>query len=148
MLLLIEKLVIDASVLISTLGKPDVFTKKSEEFFRSVATHNYFILPSIAVAEVITNLQKQKMKNINKKIDYIFGLTVIALDTEFLKEFTILSKNPKLKTSDLVISITAKLYDATLITWDKQLLSRSNTICKTQSPKEYIESQKIPTKLL
>ena len=62
------------------------------------------------------------------------------LNKKLIEELTsfLESNQSPLKTSDLVIALTAKLNDATLITWDKQL--QNNKICETASPENYRRS--------
>jgi len=141
MLLLIKKLVIDSSVIVSTLGKPDKFTKISERFFRKIGSEpqTHVTLPTIVIAETIVNLYKQNSRNVAKKIKILSKYKIVPLDTKFTDKFVDLAKGHNLKTSDLIIAATAKLNKATLISWDRKHLEKDQKICKAMSPSRYLK---------
>lgn len=123
------------------MGKRDINTIPSKKFFRAIQTDTIFI-PTIVVAETLHTLNKHGRRSIAGVITYFLSLHLVTLDQEFLQAFAHTLQKTIVKTSDVIILITAKLYNAPLITWDKQLLSTKNTICQTLSPKEYLAQQK------
>ena len=133
-----EKIVIDSSVFISALGNPDIFTKESKSFFIQIAKQNIpVILPTIVVAETLVKIYRYK-RRIKKISESFFDMELVSLDLDFLKQLSSLIKEPKLKTSDLIIAVCAKLASAVLISWDKRHLSKENYLCETLTPKEYL----------
>lgn len=138
-----EYLVVDSSVFISALGQNDKFSTKSRQFLLQTSKHQeiVFLLPSIVVAEVIVNLRKQKGPSIKKILDSLLKYKIVPLDTYFLEHFYAQTRNPSLKTSDLIIAGTAKMHDATLISWDKKHLSKDQKVCSAMSPETYIKSR-------
>lgn len=138
-----DKLVIDSTVFVSALGKPDDFSVGSKQFLTKLLKHAslQLIVPTIVAAETINILQKQG-KSVKNLFSYFCGFTLFSLDADFLNQFARNLKASSLKTSDAIIAVSAKLNHALLISWDRQLLSSKNTLCQTLSPKEYLAQQK------
>lgn len=134
-----NKLVIDSTVFVSTLGKPDDFSLNSKKFFTSIEKISVLtlIIPSLVVAETANVLQKQNI-SLSNLLAYFSGFEIVTLDEEFLRQFISSIKNSTLKTSDAIIAITAKIKHAQLITWDSKLLSETNTLCSTSTPTQYL----------
>ena len=95
------------------------------------------IMPSLVAAEIVSVLAKQKTGNLSAVTQYLFDFGIVSLDESILREMLKISLKSvlALKTSDLVIAVTARITDATLITWDKKLLKYAPEICRVQSPK-------------
>lgn len=132
---------IDASVFISAIGVKDIFSPDSRSFFTCLSPRQPVILPILVVAETVVTLSRQKADSGNKAFTYLERFDIVHLDMPYLKKIISSSSGKKLKTSDFIIAATAKLYKATLITWDKQLLSSANTICKAITPKQFVATR-------
>jgi|SRR3989344_1741267 len=132
------KLVVDSSVFISALGIKDIYSRSSRKFFARISKHQIG-LPALVVAEILVAMKKQKGKNLADIYENLTSFEIIILDREFLDRFTALIPDSlNLKTSDLIIAMATKLYKATLITWDKKLLSFAASICPVIKPGEFV----------
>lgn len=132
------KLVVDSSVFISALGIRDIYSVSSRNFFGKISTHQIY-LPALVVAEILVAIKKQKGKNLVGIYEQLASFEIINLDREYLDRFAgLIPASPSLKTSDLIIAIASKLYKATLITWDKKLLSFADSICPILRPDEFV----------
>lgn len=128
---------IDSSVFISSLGEKDIYSLPSRKFFQRLGNEE-IILPVLVVAEVLNILGKQKAANLKEIYESLISFRLIDLNHKLLKELLkIISKNTSLKTSDLIVALTAKIEKAVLITWDKKLLSSASSICSVKTPNEY-----------
>ncbi len=133
------KLVIDSSVFISAVGEKNVNSYPSQQFF-GLLKRDIAIIPILVVIETITILGKQGNKQIEEILDYLLSMKTVNIDPEFLaKTKQWLIGRTSLKTSDLLIAVTAKLHSCTLITWDKQLLKNAHKICPTLTPTQFPE---------
>lgn len=141
MLQLVEYITVDSSVFVSAFGQRDKFTKESRHFLKETSKNPNikFVLPTVIVAEVIVSLRKQKKINLNEILDSLFKYKLIPIDREFLEQYYLYTKNPTLKTSDLIIAATAKINDAILVSWDRKHLSKAQKICKALSPAQYLK---------
>lgn len=133
----IDSVSIDASVLISSIGIKDVFTPDSRKLFTQLTSKQRVVISIVAAAETMVVLSRQKATSGAKTLDYLKQFQIVPLDMSSLKEFSkFFDRN--LKTSDFLIATTAALHRAILVTWDKQLLSPANRICKTITPAQFI----------
>lgn len=138
-----NKIVIDSSVFVSVLGKPDNFTISSRKLFNGLSKDIQVVVPSLVLAETVVNLGKQDVKIAHEAFNLLSRMGLVALDEVVVKELLSFIKKPLgLKTSDAIIAITAFRIKANLVTWDRQLLSKKNTICEAVSPADYIAGLK------
>lgn len=133
------KLVIDSSVFASSLGVNDEYSSDSRKFFEKCIGKEIYV-PALVVAETLTVLGKQGMKNAAKLLKYFSSLSLVPLDHDFLKYFvTHLPPSTTLKTSDLIVALSASRHHAILITWDKKLLSLGGKICQVITPSGFLK---------
>jgi predicted nucleic acid-binding protein len=133
----VKKIVIDSSVFISHFGK-DGLTRQSKSFFQKISqTDTQIILPALVAAEVVVVLRQNGAVNLEKIFQIFSQMKFSEINRKTIKDLATFFKTNQsyLKTSDLIIAHTTKLNQATLVTWDKQLLK--NNFCKTTTPKEY-----------
>ena len=135
------KLAIDTSVWVSHFGRADEFTEESKLFFaKLVDQKQQLILPTMVLAETVTILVRQRHSDLNKIYQNLMQAECVGLDLEFMQKYIDQIKvlNTQLKTSDLIIAVTAKLAEAVLVTWDKQLLKETKDICEVTTPREFL----------
>ena len=130
-------LILDSSVYVSYFGQ-DANTPQSKAFWRSLESYSpEIVVPSLVVTETLVSLSKQKVSYLNLVSKYFKSTPIFFIDLGFLNNLPdYLTSPPKLKTSDFLIALIAKLHSATLITWDKRLLD--NQVCPTTTPEKYI----------
>ena len=115
---------------------------QAKEFFKVILRKKAKIfLPTIVWAETLTVLEHQKHEDLNRINLIMSELKRVNLDEEVVKQVlkTLQQQRADLKTSDLVIAVTAKQEGAKLVTWDKQLLTRGKGICEVVRPEEVEE---------
>lgn len=137
-----QPLVIDSSVYVSYFGH-DANTPHTKQFWRTLATISpQIIIPSLVVAETFVTLAKERVPYLDLVYRYFTSTIFIPIDQpliDHLYEFiTALASPSQLKTSDLLIALIAKLHSATLVTWDRRLLT--NAVCQVLTPTRYLAS--------
>lgn len=133
-----KKIVIDSCVFVSNFSN-DKFTDQSKLFFQQVSDIDIsVILPALVEAETLIVLKQNGKKDFTQIIEIFSQMKFQTIDKKvILNLIAVLEKNTiKLKASDFLIALTARLNKAILITWDQQLLE--NSICKTLTPREYM----------
>lgn len=133
-----KNIVIDSCVYISHFGK-DKFTPQSKSFFQRISrTNTQIILPAIVAAETLVVLSQNGAANLERITQIFSQMKFSPINKETINDLASLLKGNKtlLKTSDLIIALTAKLNEASLITYDKQLLK--NNICQTYRPNLFL----------
>lgn len=137
-------LVIDSNVFVSTLGKPDNFTCESQKFFKNLNSDIEIILPSLVVMETKVAIFKQNPLTLKPMTKYFQGFNIVPLDAQFINSaIRSLQKDILLKSSDLIIALTAKMHQATLVTWDNNLIRYANKLCPVVTPVMYTAEKAI-----
>lgn len=137
---------IDSSVYISALNSDDVLQPTSQTAL-SIIQKSRIIVPTLIISEIITVLNKTNPKATKSAVRSLLNHEVITLDIKFIHQFSRrIRSNNHLKTSDLIIAITALIYKATLITWDKQLINNTKSWCVAVTPTQIKEQYGINTK--
>lgn len=142
-----DKLVIDASVFLSSLFHDEENSEISGKFLEMVKTKNILIvLPMLTLFEVLntfhrvredseaTELLHQSFVNMNVSK----GLILLSLEASFLAHFFAYHERFDLKTSDAIIALTAHREKCPLISWDKKLLKESSKHLNAYTPEEYL----------
>jgi predicted nucleic acid-binding protein len=134
-----SNIVIDSSVFISNFGQ-DKFTATAKSFIQIIIKNSNLkiLLPTVIIAETLIICSRLKPSpNLQEIKQNLTLFETVDLDLDFLDHIAKFFSKEKslLKTSDLIIALTAKLHSATLITWDKQLLSQ--TICPVTTPENF-----------
>lgn len=128
------KYLLDSSLYVSSLDEMDSNHSQSSAVVSLVQQH-IIITPTLVVAEVINVIAKIHPRITQSVYRNLLQNEIVNLDDSFLKSFVRRFPFPiTLKTSDLVIAVTAATTKSTLLTWDKQLLSSAGSICTVVSP--------------
>lgn len=134
-------LVVDSSVFISGLGQKDVYSNESSVFFaKAQRTGATIAIPTLAICETLLILSKQHHPKLFHIYQRLLGFYLISLDDTLIESFvnTLPAITTPLKSSDMVITVTAKIFRATLVTWDRQLLKQS--IVAALTPVQWVAS--------
>jgi len=134
---------IDSSVYLSALIQKDHFHRASQQFFHKIeAEKKDVVLPMLIPLEVTNILYQHGIPLI--KVQQIFEsfyttprIRVIALDQAFGRAFVENVAKFQLKTSDGIIAASCFHFKATLVTWDKQLMTQTKHLLDTQTPLEW-----------
>ena len=125
---------VDSSLYVSSLDEMDSNYTQSSAVVSLVQQH-IIITPTLVVAEVINVIARIHPRITQTVYRNLLQNEIVNLDDFFLKSYVRRFPLPiALKTSDLVIAVTAATTKSTLLTWDKQLLSSAGSICTVVSP--------------
>lgn len=128
------KYLIDSSVYISLFVENDALHNQTTDI-APIIEKEMVVVPTIVIAEIITVLSRNKPNQVRTAVHHLLQEEVISLDQDFLSKFSkYVTRSSHLKTSDLLIAATAFVHKATLVTWDKQLLTYAGSICTVVSP--------------
>ncbi len=125
---------IDSSIYVSSLDEVDPKYSQSSAVVGFVQQH-VVITPTLVVAEVINVIAKIHPSITKTVYRNLLQNEIVNLDDSFLKSYVRRFPLPiALKTSDLIIAITAATTKSTLLTWDKRLLTIAGSICTVVNP--------------
>jgi len=142
-----DKLVVDASVFLSSLFHDEVNSKISAKFLAMVKERNILIvLPMLTLFEVLNTFHRvRKDSEATELLHQSFvdmnvskGLIILSLEAAFLAHFFTYHECFDLKTSDSIMALTAHREKCPLISWDKKLLKESNKHINAYTPEEYL----------
>lgn len=143
-----QKIVIDASVFISSFSKEEQFYKDSVALIKKIVTEQIQVfVPMLTIFEILQSLYRktQDLKKVDRAYQQLIdlnvsqSLTIINLEADFLAYFVTHHHKFPLKTSDAVIALTASREHCPLVSWDKQLLKAASKQIETYTPKEYLK---------
>jgi predicted nucleic acid-binding protein len=143
-----QKVVIDASVFISSVSKDEHFYKDSVALIKKVAAEEIqVVIPILTIFEILQSLYRktQDMKKVDRVYQQLIdlnvskSLTIIRLEADFLAYFVTHHHKFPLKTSDAVIALTAEREHCPLISWDKQMLKAASKNVETYTPTEFLK---------
>lgn len=143
-----QKIILDASVFVSSLSKEEPFYKDSVALITKIASEGiHVVVPMLTFFEILQTIYRKTQDT--KAVERIFGqlmdlnvsksLTIINLEADFLAFFVTHHHKFSLKTSDTVVALTALREKAPLISWDKQLLKAAGKCVETYTPKEHLK---------
>lgn len=137
-------LLIDASVFVSAVLESDVHHRASREFFKTLRRAEerpLFIVPATVVLEMANVLTKfGKHRQAASMAERFPILQTVAIDDTFITQAIPVLQKVRLKTADATVAISAFLHNATLVSWDRQLLREARRIVSTALPDQYIEA--------
>lgn len=142
------KVLIDSNVYVSAFVKSDRFHEVSALCLEHLLVNNNAVIVSaLALFEVITVLMRKhedegNVRMFSTSIKSMSNLTPLGLSGDmepdlFLHGFSVL-----LKTSDLIMVLTAFEERAILLTWDNQMLREAKKIIRCFTPKEFLKLAK------
>ena len=138
-------LLIDSSVFIASLIETDRCHSASRHFFGVLEKgekQTVLVEPSIVVLEIANVLTKSgHAREATSLQPYFTSTEIIPIDNEFITHAIPLLSRVNLKTADVIIAISAHLWDATLVSWDKKLLQEAKRITRAFTPEEYLKKE-------
>lgn len=130
---------VDSSLYVSSLDEMDSNYSLSSAVVSLVQQH-VIITPTLVVAEVINVIAKIHPSIVKTVYRNLLQNEIVNLDDSFLKSYVRRFPLPiAIKTSDLIIAITAATTKSTLLTWDKQLLTFAGSICSVVNPRTLLK---------
>lgn len=142
-----KTIVVDSSVIISSLIKSDLYHEISRNFLTELKKKKQqIILPVLAIFEIL-HAYFRLCKN-QEKTDELYQalidwnltgfLRIANLEASFLVYFTANHHLFPMKTADCVIALTAHRLQLPLISWDKQLLKDTKKYITALTPEKFL----------
>ena len=131
---------IDASVFVASARSDESNYLQSRKFLK-VAQSLEIYCPSLALAECAAAIARQTgdpalaEELISIIVDFP-GINLISLDLSLARKAAQAAIKYKLRGADSVYVAVAEVYDATLITWDQEMLRRCPAAVVTLTPED------------
>jgi predicted nucleic acid-binding protein len=132
-------LTIDANVWVAAADRNDLFSSPSRAFLKEVARQRLRIfLPTFARVEIACALARRRQSaSVGIRLaDSMLAsahVELVALDAQFLAHALFLGTRHVLRSGDALYVAAADLSGATLISWDDELMRRT----QAQTPSEW-----------
>lgn len=133
-------MVVDASVWVSALVPQDVHHATSGRWLSDrLAAGETLIIPILALAEVAGAIARRTGapelgQQAADQIARVPGSRLVALDLDLGTEAARIAASRQLRGADAIYVATARLLNATLVTWDEELLSRAAGLVQVVHP--------------
>ena len=138
-------LLIDSSVFIASLIETDRCHSASRHFFGVLERgekQTVLVEPSTIILEIANVLTRSgRVREASLLLNYFTSVEIVPVDNEFITHAIPLLRRVNLKTADAIIAISAHLWDATLVSWDKKLLQEAKRITRAFTPEEYLKKE-------
>jgi len=134
----VKPLVVDAGVLVSAADASDAFSAASRAFLDRVAARSVSVdLPAHARLELSCALARRvRRRDVARRLaDGVmraFRVTEHALDAALIEEAVQQGTKHFLRAGDALYAALAERLDATLVTWDAELLERAGGVSPQQ----------------
>ena len=141
-----EMICIDASVLVAHSLPQDYFHESSRQFVRRVFVQNrprcapVLVLPECAGPVARRTGDVEMGDDTAAFVERFFGTGLRPLSLPLGKRAGEIAARLRLRGADSVYVATADTQDATLVTWDREMLDRGAAVVKTRTPKQWIEA--------
>jgi predicted nucleic acid-binding protein len=138
-------ILIDSSVYLSSLIKEEKHHLSSVNFFAALKNKGGFeiIIPQIILYEVLNKVVQLSpgvnLSSIYKSFTKGKEMNLFYFDSEFNEFYFDNLNNFILKTSDLLIALTALYHQCPLISWDQKLLKKSAKQLDVYTPQQYLK---------
>lgn len=141
------KLVIDSSVFLSALNPSESGSRTSRQLFALLKQSRKVeltILPMIVPIEVANILLQTgelflHFEGFEAFYKHFKQYVLLDINLPFMRKLLPQLNYFKLRTNDAIVSATALLYDASIISWDKQLVRAASPFMPAFTPDEFIK---------
>lgn len=137
---------IDASVFIS-FGRPSESEHEaSVQFLGRVDEIEGGIVDPLLVQIECAGALARRTDNVEKALHFASGLQrlpgmrLLEMDRALAWHASQIAARYRIRGADSVYVATAEIRDATLVTWDQEMLDRGATVVDTQTPEEWIRT--------
>jgi predicted nucleic acid-binding protein len=135
---------IDASVIVSAAHAPDVNHTDSFEFLRRIRLQNEGVFcPTLVLTECAAAIARQtnlpdQAQRVLSHIEAFPNMSLISLDLDLARRAAQIAISQRLRGADAVYVAVAESFEATLITWDSEMVSRSAPVASALTPADWI----------
>jgi predicted nucleic acid-binding protein len=139
---------VDASVFVAAERLEETHFSVSRKFLQEVQVHavNTFcptlILPECAAAVARPTGDSSLAEELVTLIENFSGLHLITLESSLARRAAQIAIDYRLRGADAVYVAVAETFNATLITWDAEMLQRAPDVVTTMTPAEWLAKQR------
>jgi predicted nucleic acid-binding protein len=101
------------------------------------------VLPECAAAVARSTGDAALVEELTTLIESFPGLRLVTLDLLLAHRAARIATIHHLRGADSVYAAVAETFNATLITWDAEMLQRSSAFVPTLTPAEWVEQQRV-----
>ncbi len=135
---------IDASVFVSATREEEENFAISREFVRRFESRSLekfcptLILAECAAAIARASNDQKAAQELVALVENMVGLHLVALDAPLVQRAAQIAIEHRLRGADAVYAAVAQLFDATLITWDNEMLERGAKVVHVMTPTQWL----------
>ena len=140
--------VIDASVFVAAARTAETHYAVSVEFLRQAQEQNTVIVcPTLILAECSAAIARPTgnpalAEALVALIENFHGLNLATLTTPLARQAATIAATHLLRGADSVYVAVAQEFEATLITWDDEMLNRGASVVSTMTPSMWLDTYK------
>lgn len=132
------KCVIDASVFVASARSDEPNYQMSREFLRKAQIYEIYC-PTLVLAECAAAISRQTdnpslAEELVGIIEDLPAINLIPLDLLLARKASKMAIKYRLRGADSVYVAVASSFDAVLVTWDKEMLTRGSVAVGTSTP--------------
>jgi len=142
-------LTIDASVFVAAARTEETNYLSSRRFLLRVRARDtslfcpILVLPECAAAVARSTGDSALGEELVALIESVPGLHLVSLGSPMAHRAAQIATHHRLRGADSVYVAVAEAFNATLITWDVEMLERSADVVTTMTPSQWIDEQEI-----
>jgi predicted nucleic acid-binding protein len=143
-------LTVDASVFVAAARVEEIHYSASRQFLLQARAHDAtlfcpaLVLPECAAAIARPTGDSALAEELVDLIESFPGMQLVPLEVHLARQAVQSATNHRLRGADSVYVAVADTFDATLITWDAEMLERGPRMVETVTPSHWLEVLGIP----
>jgi predicted nucleic acid-binding protein len=140
-------LVIDASVFVASARAAEVHYQASLDFLQRVEQLELAVYcPALVLAECSAAIARPTgdeslAREVTELVAGFPGMQLVPVTVLSARRGAELAAQHRLRGADALYVSTAELFDATLVSWDQEMVQRSAGVVATVTPEEWMASQ-------
>jgi len=139
---------IDANVFVAAVRLEEDHYTASRRFLQRARAEAVTVLcPTLVLPECAAAIARPTgdaalVEELVMLIESFPGLRLVILDLSLARQAAQIAMTHRLRGADSIYVAVAETFNATLITWDAEMLQRSPAIVPTLTPTEWVEQQR------
>jgi predicted nucleic acid-binding protein len=138
---------IDASVFVATTRSKETQHSVSRQFVEEIQRRQIdlfcplIVLPECAAAIARPTGEAELGEQLVALVTSLLNMNLANLDSTLAHRAAQIAAYYRLKGADAIYVAVAEAFDATLVTWDNEMLERGASIVSTMSPAQWLAEQ-------
>jgi predicted nucleic acid-binding protein len=138
---------IDASVFVSAVRLEEDHYAASREFLRQAREETApvfcptLVLPECAAAIARPTGDSALVDELTTLVENFPGLRLVNIDLSLSRRAVQIAKTHRLRGADSIYVAVAEMFNATLVTWDAEMLQRGSAVVQTLTPTAWREQR-------